>query len=185
MVCPWKPLYAARRCMRVRAMLLVGPDPSRPHPDTIPEPEPNPIIRKCTHDFGVRILGSRPFLIQSDSANRKRPCSTGLFFDWNLLVLLIVSRVDFIVFVLFLEAVSVREYCCTAVEIGWQLCASRFLREQRLDEPSSQRVGGFGLSRKPPQPRSWSCTQPRAAKATAGAAVVGSMGSTPRAAVVV
>ena len=77
-----------------------------------------------------------------------------------------------------------REYCYTAGEIGWQLCASRFLREQRLDEPSSQRVGGFGLRRKPPKLRSWSCTQPRAAKATA-AAVVGSMGSRPRAAAVV
>ena len=51
--------------------------------------------------------------MQSDSASRKRPFSTGLFFDWILLVLLIVSRVDFIVFVLFLEAVGVREYCCT------------------------------------------------------------------------
>ena len=131
-----------------------------------------------------RIL--EPFLIQSDPASRKRPFSTGLFFDGNLLVLfLIVSRVDFIVFVLFLEAVGVREYCCKPVEIGWQLCVSRFLREQRLDEPSSQRVGGFGLSRKPPKLRSWSCTQQRAAKATAGAAVVGSMGSTPRAAAVV
>ena len=68
-----------------------------------------------------------------------------------------------------------REYCCTAVEIGWQLCASPFLREQRLGEPSSQRVGGFGLSRKPPKLRSWSYTQPRAANATAAAAVVGSM----------
>ena len=127
-----------------------------------------------------------PFLIQSDPASRKRPFSTGLFFDGNLLVLLlIVSRVDFIVFVLFLEAVGVRECCCTAFEIGWQLCASRFLREQRLDEPSCQRVGGFGLSRKPPKLRSWSCTQPRAAKATAGAAVVGSMGSRPSAAAVV
>ena len=124
----------------------------------------------------------RPFLIRSDSASRKRPFSTGLFFDWNLLaLLLIVSRVDFIVFVLFLEAVGVTVYyCCTAVEIGWQLCASRFLREQRLDEPSSERVGGFGLSRKPPKLRAWSCTQPRAAKATAGAAVVGSMGHTAR-----
>ena len=107
------------------------------------------------------------------------------FFDWILLVLLIVSRVDFIVFVLFLETIGVREYCCTAGEIGWQLCASRFLREQRLDEPSSQRVGGSGLSRKPAKLRSWSCTQPRAAKATAGAAVVGSMGLTSRAAAVV
>ena len=51
----------------------------------------------------------RPFLLQSDSASRKRPCSTGLFFNWILLDLLfIVSRVDFIVFVLFLEAVGVR-----------------------------------------------------------------------------
>ena len=92
--------------------------------------------------------------MQSDSASRKRPFSTGLFFDWILLVLLlIVGRVDFMVFMLFLEAVGVREYCCTAVEIGWQLCASRFLREQRLGEPSSQRVGGFGLSRKPPKPQ--------------------------------
>ena len=88
-------------------------------------------------------------------------------------------------FLLFLEAVGVREYCCTAGEIGWQLCASRFLREQRLDKPSSQRVGGFGLSQKPPKLRSWSCTQTRGAKATAGAAVVGSMGSRPRAAAVV
>ena len=119
----------------------------------------------------------RPFLTQSDPASRKRPFSTGLFFDWILLVLLlIVSRVDFIVFMLSLEVVGVREYCCAAVEIGWQLCASRFLRDQRLDEPSSQRVGGFGLSRKPPKLLSWSCTQPRAAKPTAGAAVVGSMG---------
>ena len=88
-------------------------------------------------------------------------------------------------FELFLEAVGVREYCCMAVKIGWQLCASRFLREQRLDEPSSQRLSGFGLSRKAPKLRSWSCTQPRAAKATAGAAVVGSMGSIHRAPAVV
>ena len=84
-----------------------------------------------------------------------------------------------------IEAVGVREYCCSAVEIGWQLCASRFLREQRLDEPSSQRLGGFGFSRKPPKLRSWTCTQPRAAKVAAGAAVVGSMGSIPRVAAVV
>ena len=128
----------------------------------------------------------RPFLVQSDSASRKRPFRLDFFFDWILLVLLlIVSRVDFIVFVLFLEAVGVREYCCTPGEIGWQLCASRFLHEQRLDELSSQRVGGFGLSQKPSKLRSWSCTQARAAKATAGAAIAGSMGSRPRVAAVV
>ena len=125
----------------------------------------------------------RPFLTQPDSASLKRPFSTGIF--WSFFLSSVVSRVDFIFFVLFLEAVGMREYCCTAVEIAKQLCASRFLREQRLDEPSSQRVGGSGLSRKPPQLRLWRCTQPRAAKATAGAAVVGSMGSTPRAAAVV
>ena len=99
--------------------------------------------------------------------------------------LLNVSRVDFVVFVLFLEAVRVREFCCTAVEIDWQLCASLFLREQRLGEHSSQRIGGLGLSGKPPKLRSWNCTQPRAAKATGAAAVVGSIGSRPRAAAVV
>ena len=127
----------------------------------------------------------RPFLIQSDSASRKRPFPTGLFSTgifWSFL-----SSVESILKFLcsFLEAVGVSEYCCTAVEIGWQLCASRLLREQRLDEPSSQRVDGFGLSRKPPKLRSWSCTQPRAARATSGAAVVGSTGSIPRAAAVV
>ena len=53
------------------------------------------------------------------------------------------------------------------------------------DEPSSKRVGGIGLSRKPPKLRSWGCTQPRAAKATAGAAVVGKVASITRAAIVV
>ena len=143
-------------------------------------------MRNKQKTVGKHVFNVRPFLIQSDSASRKRPFSSGLFLDWNLLVLLlIVSRVDFIVFVLFREVVRVREYCCTAVEIGWQLCASCFLREQRLDKASSQRVSGFGLSRKPPKLRSWSCTQPGAAKATAGAAVVGSIGSIPRAAAVV
>ena len=69
-----------------------------------------PFLTGCFFDWILRVL--RPFLTQSDSASRKRPFSTGLFFDWILLVLLIVSRVDFIVFVLFLEAVGVREYCC-------------------------------------------------------------------------
>ena len=123
----------------------------------------------------------RPFLHSRIPPVEKGRFRLEIFLDRILpVLLLVVNRADFIVFVLFLEAVRVREYCCTAVEIGWQLCASRFLREQRLGEPSFQRVGGFGLSRKPPKLRSWSCTQPRAAKATAGAAVVGSMGSIPR-----
>ena len=48
------------------------------------------------------------------------------------------------------------------------------------DESSSRRVGGVGLSRKAPKLRSWRCTQPRAATATTGVAVVGKMASIPR-----
>ena len=40
-----------------------------------------------------------------------------------------------------------------------------------------QEVTGVGLSRNPTKLRSWRCTQPRAAKATAGVAVVGKMAS--------
>ena len=116
----------------------------------------------------------RPFLTQSDSASRKRPFSTRIFFDWILLVLLIVSQVDFIVFVLFLEAVGVREYCCcTAVwqsKIGWQLCqlylarSSRATRASRstnlrpgelvalgLAESRQSYARGVALSREPPK----------------------------------
>ena len=103
----------------------------------------------------------RPYFTKSDSASRKRPFSTGLFFHWILLVLLlVVSRVDLVAFVIFLEVVGVREYR--------HLCASGFLREERLDEPSSQRVGGFGLRRKPVKLLSWSCTKPRGDKGTSG-----------------
>ena len=103
----------------------------------------------------------RPLLMHSDSASGKRPFSTGLFFDWILLVILfIVSRVDFIVFVLFVEAVGVREYCCMAVE--YRLAAlSAVLRAFFASnacfargKPSSKRAGGVGLSRKPPKLRS-------------------------------
>ena len=67
---------------------------------------------------------------------------------------------------LFLEAVGVREYCCTAVEIGWQLCASRFLREPGSANPRPSElvalgvaesrqsyVRGVALSREPPKPQ--------------------------------
>ena len=88
-----------------------------------------------------------PFLIQSDSASRKRPFSTGTFLDWILLVLLlIVSRADFIVFVLFLEAVGVREYCCTAVEIGWQLYASAFSASNGSTVSCPSKLVALGLA---------------------------------------
>ena len=51
----------------------------------------------------------------------------------------------------------------------------------KRDEPLSKRVGGVGLSQKPPKLRSWRCTQSRAAKATPGVAVVGKMASMTRA----
>ena len=106
-------------------------------------------------------------------------------------LLLTVSRVDFTVFVFFLEAVGVREYCCMAVEnrlaapsaVLRAFCASNACFER--DEPSSKRVGGVGLSRKPPKLRSWLCTQPRVANATAGVADVGKMASITRATAVV
>ena len=91
------------------------------------------------------------------------------------------------VFVLFLEAVGVREYCCTWYgsrnSVGSSVLRA-FLASNACfarDEPSSKRVGGVGLSRKPPKLRSWRCTQPRATKATAGVAVVGKMASITRA----
>ena len=110
----------------------------------------------------------RPFLIQSDSASRKRPFSTGLYFGWILLFLLIVIRVDFIVFELFLEAVGVREYCCMALET--RLAALRFARSSRATRASratnlrptglvalgfaescQRYVRGDALSREPPK----------------------------------
>ena len=97
--------------------------------------------------FLMRSLGTtlRPFLIQSNSASRKRPFSTGHFFEWVLLVvLLIVSRVDFIVFVLFLEAVGVREHCCMAVENRLAaLCFARSSRETRASRATNLRPSGL------------------------------------------
>ena len=117
-----------------------------------------------------------------------RQSKTALF-DWiRLVLLLIVSRVDFIVFELFLEAVGVRKYCCgTRNSVGSSVLRA-FLASNACfmrDEHSSKRVGGVGLSRKPPKLRSWRCTQPRAAKATAGVAFVGKIASITRATAVV
>ena len=133
------------------------------------------------HDMLGQLLPSR---IRS---SRKRPFTTGLFLDWIVLgLLLIVSRVDFVVFVLFLESgwcegvllYGRRKSVGSAVLRAFFASNACFAR----DEPSSKRVGGVGLSRKPPKLRSWRCTQPRAANATAGVAVVGKIISIPRAA---
>ena len=85
-----------------------------------------------------------------------------------LVLLLIVGRVDFIVFVPFLEAVGVREYCCMAVENQLAaLCLARSPRATRasratnfrpsalvplgLAESRQSYVCGAALSRKPPK----------------------------------
>ena len=86
----------------------------------------------------------RSFFTRWDSASRKRPFSTGLFFDWIFLVLLIVNRVDFIVFVLFLEAVGVRERCCMAVENRLAaLCSARSSRATRASRATNLRPSGL------------------------------------------
>ena len=108
----------------------------------------------------------RPSPTQSDSASRKQHLSTGLFFDWIILVLLlIVSRVEFTVFMLFLEAVSVREYCLALKPRLSTLCFARSSRATRasrathlcpsglvalvLDESRQSYVRGVTLSREP------------------------------------
>ena len=122
--------------------------------------------------------------------NRKGPLPTGFFFGWILLgLLLIVSRVDFIAFVLFLEAVGVREYCCMTVESRSEaLYFARSRRVTRVSCATSPRPSGLvalDLGPKPPELRcSWRCTQPRVAKATTSVAVVGKKSSIPRAAAI-
>ena len=119
-----------------------------------------------------------------------RQSKTALF-DWILLVLLLIaSRVDFKVLALFLEAVGVRDYYTAAAVRQSKSVGSSVLRAFSASNGStnprlSELVALALLSRKPPKLRSWSCTQPRVAKVTAGAAVVGSKESIPRAAAVV
>ena len=78
-----------------------------------------------------------------------------------------------------------REYCCTAGEsVGSSVLRAVSASNGSTNLRPSELVA-LGLAESRQSYVSWSCTQPRAAKATAGAAVVGSMGSRPRAAAVV
>ena len=61
----------------------------------------------------------------------------------------------------------------------------RTMRASRATNLRPSELVALDFTRKPPKLRLWRCTQPRAAKATAGIAVVGKMASIPRAAVVV
>ena len=103
---------------------------------------------------------------QSDPVSRKRPFSTGPFFDWVLLVLLQSSR---FYSVCALPRGSwfegMREYCVWQSKIGWPaLCLARSPRATRASRATNPRQSGLvalGLcSRKPPKLRSWCCTQP-------------------------
>ena len=60
----------------------------------------------------------------------------------------------------------------------------RATRASRATDPHPSGLVALDFSRKPPKLRLWCCTQPRAAKATAGVAVVGKMASIPHAAAV-
>ena len=70
--------------------------------------------------------------------------SKAALFDWILLVLLIFSRVDFVVFVLFLEAVGLREYCCMAVENRLAaLCSAHSSQATRASRATNRRPSGL------------------------------------------
>ena len=76
---------------------------------------------------------------------RVQNISTGLGFDWILLALFLIdSSVDFRVFVLFLEAVGVREYCCMAAENRLAaLCFARSSRAMRASLATNLRPSGL------------------------------------------
>ena len=131
-----------------------------------------------------------PFLTPSDSASRKRPFSTGLFFDWILLVVLfVVNRVGFTVFCALPRGGWCEEVLLygSRKSVGSSVLRAFFASNVCFarDELSLKGVGGVGLSRKPPKLRSWRSTQPRGVKATAGVPVVGKMAPISRAAAVV
>ena len=98
--------------------------------------------------------------------SQKGPFPTGFFYDLNLLgLLLVVSRVSSRhhkkVFMLFVEALGVREYRCMVRNSRQKvLCIRAFSASNACfarDEPlsKSMRVGGVGLDRKPPALRTF------------------------------
>ena len=140
----------------------------------------NPICRTALQ----RILAGRGapicrtgFLIQSDSSSRKWPFSTEFFWLFLSSVESILYHVV-VFFVLFLEKggwyerVLLRSRRNRLAALCFALTPRATAR--RIFVPASC---CFRLSRKPSKLRSWKCTQARAAKATAGAAVIDSIGS--------
>ena len=131
----------------------------------------------------------RPFLTQSNSASLKRPFSTVFFFRLDSCHPFYRQSSRF-----YNLCALPRGGWCDGVllygsrkSVGSSVVRAFFARTACFarDEPSSKRVGGVGLSRKPPKLRSWRCTQPRAAKGTAGVAVNGKTASITRATAVV
>ena len=126
-------------------------------------------LQMYIHEYRPHICRTYAISYTVGFRQSKRPFSTGLFFDWSLLVLVpIVSRVDLIVFVLFLGAVDVREYCCMALDNRLAaLCFARSSRATRasratnllpsglvalgLAESRQSYVPGVAFSREPPK----------------------------------
>ena len=138
----------------------------------------------------------RSNLIQSDSVNQKVPFLT--FSDWTFFRLGSSGPPSHHQSSRFcsLYSLSGNGWCEGVLlygsqkSVGSSVLRAFYARNACFarDEPSSKRVGrvgGVGLGRKPPKLRSWRCTRPRAAKATAGVAVVGKMASIPRATAIV
>ena len=77
--------------------------------------------------------------------SRKGSFPPGFSFNWIFQALLLtVNRADFLVFVLFLKAIGVREYCCMAVECRLQaLCFVHFPRATRASRATSSCRSGL------------------------------------------
>ena len=120
------------------------------------------------------------------------PLAENGLFDCVLLgPLLVVSRVEFISFVLFLEALGVRKVLLYGSrKAGCKLC---FVRASCATNPRPRGLVSLDITEsrqsydtfRGPKLRLRLCTQPRAAKATAVEAVVGKMALIPRAAAIV
>ena len=152
-------------------------------------PNPHPKLSLVPSPPFFRITARRPLLARSDSVSRKRPFSTGFFRLYSSDPYRQSSR--FFSFCALPRGVWCEQILLYGSRKSVGSCLLPLLRAFSAsnacfarDEPSSKRVGGVGLSRKPPKLCSWRCTQRRVAKVTAGVAVVGKMASVPRAAAV-
>ena len=63
-----------------------------------------------------------------------------------MVLLLVASRVDSILFLLFLEAVNVREYCCTAVKSVGSSVLRAFSASNGSANPRSSKLAAFSLA---------------------------------------